>query len=782
MKFTLSWLLEHLETNASLEEITDKLTHIGLEVEDVVDNAKLAGFIVAEVLEIIPHPNADKLKLCKVNDRSKTLQIVCGANNVREGMKTVLASLGSTLPESDFTIKPTKIRGVLSEGMLCSASELALTQEESEGIIELSDGYEVGDKFFNCDPVIDINVTPNRGDCLGVYGIARDLAATGIGTLKTLSIPQLTSSINSPIDVEVTDGKSFISGMYIANVKNRESPEWLKDRLESIGMRSISAIVDITNYITISFNRPMHAFDANKVDGKLTIRKANDGESFFALNGKEYLLNNNMNIYSDSKNIHGVAGIIGGKCSECTLETTNIFLELALLDPISIAKSSRELNISTESSYRFARLVDPGFALDGLNLAAKMILDLCGGEASNVVSASSLDKKNNLINFDYQNVNKFGSVSVSPDETFDILTKLGFSIDKKTEGNWNVQVPSWRPDVTIPADLVEEVARIYGYDKIKEEPLTGNVEVETNTQDDLRISMASRGFHEVLTWSFMNGSTAEKFGYSNKLFIIDNPFNNNFNIMRPSIIPNLLQVTADNIAHGISDLAIFEIGPIYDNEGILNQPKYVLSGIRTGNNLPRNHYNTDRKVDVFDAKADFITALEFFNVNCDNLTIERAEKKYYHPGKSGTFSFKSKIVGYFGELHPSMLDFFNIKQKVVGFEVILENIGNLPTNRKKFVDYKYQSVKRDFAFIVNKEIEVGSIINVVKRSSELITEVLVFDIYHGNNIEPNKMSIALSVTFCSPTHTLTEEEIQKESGAIVNLVCENTGGILRYYP
>ncbi|WP_353288849.1 phenylalanine--tRNA ligase subunit beta [Wolbachia endosymbiont (group A) of Pogonocherus hispidulus] len=795
MKFTLSWLLEHLETNASLGEITDKLTHIGLEVEDVIDNTKLAGFIVAKVLEVAPHPNADKLKLCKVNDGSKILQIVCGANNVREGMKTVLASLGSTLPESDFTIKPTKIRGVLSEGMLCSASELALVQEESEGIIELSDDYKVGDKFFNCDPVIDINVTPNRGDCLGIYGIARDLAATGIGTLKTLSIPQLTSSINSPIDVEVTDGESFISGIYIANVKNQESPKWLKDKLESIGMRSISTIVDITNYIMISFNRPMHAFDANKVDGKLTIRKANDGESFFALNGKEYLLDNNINIYSDSKNIHGVAGIIGGKCSECTLETTNIFLELALLDPISITKSSRQLSIFTDASYRFARSIDPGFTLDGLNLAAKMILDLCGGEVSSVVSAGNLDKEytsviqvadtgiqkkpcrnDAKISLDYQDINKFGSVSVSPDETFDILTKLGFSIDKKTEGNWNVQVPSWRSDVTIPADLIEEVTRIYGYDKIKEESLPNNVEEVDSTYDNLRILMTNRGFHEVLTWSFMSESTAEKFGYSNKLFIIDNPFNNNFNMMRPSIMPNLLQVTADNIAHGVSDLAIFEIGPIYDGEA---QSKHVLSGIRTGNNLPRNHYNIDRKVDVFDAKADCIAALEFFNVNCDNLTIERAEKEYYHPGKSGTLSFKNKVAGYFGELHPNILDLFDIKQKVVGFEVILENIENLPVSRKKFIDYKYQSVKRDFAFIVNKDVEVGNIINVVKKSSELITEVLVFDVYHGNNIEPNKMSIALSVTFCSPIHTLTEKEIQKESSAIVNLVYENTGGTLR---
>ncbi|MGL9681639.1 MAG: phenylalanine--tRNA ligase subunit beta [Wolbachia sp.] len=789
MKFTLSWLLEHLETNASLEEITDKLTHIGLEVEDVINNAKLAGFVVAKVLEVAPHPNADKLKLCKVNDESKVMQIVCGANNVREGMKTVLASPGSTLPESYFTIKPVKIRGVLSEGMLCSASELALVQEESEGIIELSDDYKVGDKFFNCDPVIDINVTPNRGDCLGVYGIARDLAATGIGTLKALTCFAVTpardtriqlttlTKMDSPINIKVTDGESFISGTYIANVKNKESPKWLKDRLESIGIRCISAIVDITNYIMISFGRPMHSYDAKKIEGELVVRKANSGEKFTGLNDKEYLLNKDVSIISDNKNVHAIAGIIGGKCSECTLKTTDIFLESAWFDPISTTKSSRQLGISTDSSYRFARSVDHGFTLDGLSLATQMIIELCGGEASSVVSAGSLDMADTKVNFDYQDINKFGSISVSPDETFDILTKLGFSIDKKTENNWNVQVPSWRQDVAIPADLVEEIVRIYGYDKIKEEPLTGNIEIETSAQDDLRILMTSRGFHEVFTWSFMSELIAEKFGYSDKLFIIDNPFNNNFNIMRPSIMPNLLQVIADNIAHGTSNLAVFEIGPVYDS---LNQPKYVLSGIRSGNTLPRNHYNIDRKIDVFDAKADLMTALEFFNVNCDNLTIERAEKEYYHPGKSGTLSFRSKIVGHFGELHPSILDFFYIKQKVVGFKLILENIGNLPVSRKKFIDYKYQSVKRDFAFIVNKDVAAGNIINMVKKSLELITEVLVFDVYHGDSIEPNKMSIALSVTFYSPTHTLTEEEIQKESSAIVNLVRENTGGVLRY--
>ncbi|QKX02269.1 phenylalanine--tRNA ligase subunit beta [Wolbachia endosymbiont of Dirofilaria (Dirofilaria) immitis] len=793
MKFTLSWLLEYLKTSASLEEITDKLTHIGLEVENVTNNnTKLAGVTTEKVLEVVSYPNTDKLRLRKTNDSSRVSQIAHGTKNIRESIRTVLTPSSSALPEDDFMAKPIKIQGLPSKEMSCFTSERASTQGEIEGIIKLSNDYKVGDKFFNYNPVIDINVTPNRGDCLSVYGIARDLAATGIGTLKALTrfdiIPAHNNEIqdksqfpatlmkrNSSIHVKVTDGKSFISGTHIINVKNRESPNWLKDRLQSIGMRSISSIVDITNYIMISFGRPIHVYDAKKIEGELIVRKANSEEKFTDLNGKEYLLNKDISVIADSKNTHAIAGIIGGKYSECTLETTDIFLESSWFDPISITKSSRQLGISTDSSYRFARSVDPEF--DVLSLATQMVLGLCGGEVSSVVSANGgLGKVNTKVDFDYQDVSKFGGVSASPDEIFNILTNLGFNIDKRTGSNWNVRVPSWRPDVSIPADLVEEVVRIYGYDKIKEEPLIGNTTVEISVQDSLRTLMASRGFHEVLTWSFMSKSTAEKFGYSDKLVTIDNPFNNNFNIMRPSIMPNLLQVTADNITHGIPDLAIFEIGPIYDS---LNQPKHVLNEIRSGNNLPRNHYNSNRKVDIFDVKADLIMVLEFFGVNCDDLTIEKAEKEYYHPGKSGTFSFKGKIVGYFGELHPNILNFFGIKQKVVGFEVLLENISNLPISKKKFTDYKYQSVKRDFAFIVNRDIAAGNIINIIKKSSELIIEVSIFDIYYGDNIEPNKLSIALSVTFCSPTHTLTEEEIQKESDAIINLVYKNTGGVLR---
>ncbi|QKX01689.1 phenylalanine--tRNA ligase subunit beta [Wolbachia endosymbiont of Cruorifilaria tuberocauda] len=771
MRFTLSWLLEHLETSASLEEIIDKLTYIGLEVEDVIDNHKLAEFAIKKSLENWPYLNTDKLKSYKVDDGSKVLEVACEAKNVGGDIGTILVSFGS-LQESDFITKPVKVQDM--------------------SIIKLSDGSKVRDKFSNYSPVINISVTPNRGDCLSVYGIARDLAATGIGTLKTFANFDITTTnsikiqnkshfltslrkMDSSIHVKVTDGESFISGVYIANVKNKESPKWLKDRLQSIGIPSISTIVDITNYVMISFGCPVNVYDAEKIEGELIVRKANSEEKFTDLNGKEYLLNKDISVVADNKNTHAIAGVICGEYSKCTLKTTDIFLESSWFEPISIIKSSRQLGISTYSSYRFARLVDRKF--DGLSLVTKMILDLCGGEVLSIVSAGSLSKVDAKVDFNYHDVNKLGGVSASHDEIFDILTRLGFSIDKRSENSWDVQVPSWRSDIAMSADLVEEVVRIYGYDKIKEEPLIGNGTVETNIQDGLRSLMTSRGSYEVLTWSFMSKSIAERFGYLDKLFYINNPFNSNFNIMRPSIIPNLLQVAADNIAYGVSDLAIFEIGPIYDS---LNQTKHVLSEIKLGNDLPRNHYSSNRKVDIFDVKADLVRALEFFNVNCDSLTIEKAGKEYYHPGKSGTFSFKGKIVGHFGELHPNVLDFFGIKQKVVGFEVMLEDISNLPTSSKKFIDYKYQGVKRDFAFIVNKDIATGNIINIVKKSSEMITDISIFDIYHGNDMDPNKLSIALSVTFCSPTHTLTEEEIQKESAAIVNLVCKNTGGVLRY--
>ncbi|OEY86375.1 phenylalanine--tRNA ligase subunit beta [Wolbachia pipientis] len=771
MKFTLSWLLEYLETEASLEEIVNKLTHIGLEVENV---STLEGIVITEVLEVIQHPNANKLKLCRVNSGNKILQVICGANNVRQGMKTVLASVGSRLPGSDLTIKASKIRGVLSEGMLCSSSELALTKDDGEGIIELSDDYKIGNQFFNRDPVIDVNITPNRGDCLSVYGIARDLSATGIGTLRDYPEIHLPGSIsNSHISVEVTDGESFISGRYIANIKNKESPKWLQDRLESIGIRSISTVVDIANYIMISYGQPMHVYDADKINRKLVVRKTYK-ETFTALNGKKYLLNDHATVIADEQNIYAIAGIIGGRESECTNATSNIFIESAWFNPVSIATSSRQLNISTDSSYRFARSIDPKFTIESLNIATQMVIDLCGGEVSGIISASNLQDRSHYINFNYHDIQRLGSVTMLPEEAFNILTKLGFKIDKITQHNWNVHVPSWRSDMTIAPDLVEEVIRIYGYDKIKEEPLISQAEVVTDVNDNIRVLVSSRGFYEVLTWSFMSSTTIMKFGYKkDELLVIENPLNEHFDVMRPTIIPNLLHVASNNVAYDISDFAIFEIGPTYHNKTCT---RYSLGGIRLGNNVSRNHYDLDREVDVFDVKADFISVLKFFNVNCD---IGQTGREYYHPGKSGSFLFKNKVIGYFGELHPAILDFFSLKQRVVAFEIALEDIIKLPIQQERFVDCKYQSVRRDFAFIVDKKVKVGDIMSAVKKSSKLVTEIVLFDIYHGDKIVCDKISIALSVTFCSPNHTLVEDEIQRESDIVIKLVERNFGGILR---
>ncbi|WP_339046119.1 phenylalanine--tRNA ligase subunit beta [Candidatus Mesenet endosymbiont of Agriotes lineatus] len=778
MKFTLSWLLEYLETDATLEKIANKLTSIGLEVEEVIDNSHLSSFVIAQITEVLDHPNADRLKICKVNNGRETLQIVCGANNVKAGMKTVLAQVSSILPVSDATITATKIRGVLSNGMLCSADELGLSIQASTGIIELPDSCKIGESFFSCDSVIDVNITPNRGDCLSVYGIARDLVATGIGALKARDVPKVESSVPSPITLQTTDEESFISGRYISSIKNAESPKWLKDRLQAIGLRSVSTVVDITNYVMLSFGKPLHAYDADKINGQLIVQKVNKPREFTGLDGKNYSLADGANIIADDKNIHGIAGIIGAKCSQCLLDTKNIFLESAWFNPISIAKTSRSIGLSTEASYRFERFADPEFVINGLNIATEMILNLCGGSISDVVSAGRSIKHKNAINFDYREVNRLGSVDIPLEEVFNILIKLGFTINRDSNDSWSVCAPSWRSDIQMPTDLVEEVVRIYGYEKIKEEELhICDAQIPGTLQDKLRVLMSSRGLNEVLTWSFMDEKIAEKLGYFNKTFLITNPLNSNLNIMRPSIVPNLLQIAESNIARGIFDLAIFEIGPVYNDDLVLDQQKFVLSGLRSGNNLPRNLYKTDREIDAFDVKADFMSVLHFLDIDCNNITIQECDLQYYHPGKSAIVRFNNRPIGYFGELHPNITD---LKQKVMCFEIILSGIEKLPVQSKKYIDYKYQNAKRDFAFLVDKDVAIGSIIDSVKNSNlDLITDVFIFDVYKEINDYPSKMSVAFSVILHSPDHTLTEDEIKKASDIIINAVGKNTGGELR---
>lgn len=781
MKFTLSWLFEFLETGATATEISDKLTSIGLEVEEVTDNAHLSSFVVAQVTEVSNHPNADRLKICKVSNGKEILQVVCGANNVRANMKTVLAPVGSVLPTSNVTIASTKIRSISSDGMLCSENELGLSSKQSLGIIELPDDYQIGESFFSRDTVIDINVTPNRGDCLSIYGIARDLAATGIGKLKGINTSnKIQSLVLSPITLEVTDGESFTAGRYISGIKNAGSPKWLKDKLVSIGLRSISAVVDITNYIMISFGRPLHAYDADKIENKLIARKLTEQGEFVGLNGRCYSLNKDTGVITDGKNIHAVAGIMGAQCSQCSSATENIFLESAWFDPISIANTSRSTGLSTESSYRFERFVDPEFVINGLDIATEMILNICGGAASDIVSAGALPKLQSIVHFNYKKVNKLGAVDISPKEVLDILVKLGFTI--KEDGDfWNVLTPSWRSDVKIENDLVEEVIRIYGYEKIKEIMLyASDAQIQSTMQDKLRVLMSSRGMNEVLTWSFMDEKIAEKFGYFDKQFIIANPLNNNLNIMRPTIIPNLLQVAKNNIAYNIDDLAIFEIGPVYNESFILDQQQFTLSGIRSGQNLLRNLYKIDRKVDVFDVKADFMSVLHLLNIDRNDISISKCDLPHYHPGKSATVYFNDRILGYFGELHPSIKSLYEFKQDFICFEIMLNGIDKLPTQSKQYTDYRYQNTKRDFAFLVSKDTAIGSIISSIKNSNlSIVTEVLVFDVYEKISDHPDKKSVALSVTFHSPDHTLVEDEIKKASEVITNAVYKSTGGELR---
>ncbi|UWI83367.1 phenylalanine--tRNA ligase subunit beta [Wolbachia endosymbiont of Howardula sp.] len=786
MKFTLSWLLEYLDTDASVDEITNTLTYIGLEVENIIQHERQEGFIIAQLLQIIPHPLTNQLHLCQVYDGTHTLQIVCGAHNLREGVNIVLASLGTVLPKRNCKVEKKEICGSVSEGIICSEYELGRSNTYSDEIIIISDQYKVGTSFFYYETCIDVNITPNRGDCLGIYGIARDLAAAGIGTLKTLNIPDLIPSIESPINLKVHDIDNIMIGIYMNNISNKETPQWLSTKLASIGMNTTNAIVDIMHYIMISFNLPIHVFDADKLHSTLAIKKANHGDSCLALNGTEYLLNEKIDIYSDDLNIHGIAGIICGTYSACTFQTINILFIVPIINPLSIMYSSRTLNLHTEYSCRLSRSIDHNFVLSGLKLATKMVLDICGGLNSFIISDGILTRQEMNINVSYEHIRQLGNISITLHKIHDIFNKLGFIITNQERDFWNIIVPSWRQDITLPIDLIEEVVRIYGVNNIKEQSILETSVSSWDNTDDLRVLMVSRGFYEVLTWSFMSDIIAKKFGYHNKKFMITHPFNYNYTIMRPTIIPNLLQVIKENLSTGISDLAIFEIGPIYNTHNLsLNYDIDVLSGVRTGMNIPRNHYYDNREVDLFDVKADLISALEIFNIDCEDITICRIAKEdikqvYYHTGRSGTVSFANTIIGYFGEIHPKVLSMFEVRQKIVGFELILQNIKDLPIKKKAFIDYKFQHVKRDFAFIVNNDVAVDTLVQIVRHSSELIVETSVFDIYHGENSDLNKMSIGLSVTLCSPTHTLNEEEIQKASNIIIQLISQNVGGILRY--
>lgn len=795
MKFTLSWLKDHLETEATLDEIGARLTMLGLEVEEIVDPAKdLGGFTIAQIVEAEKHPDADRLRVCKVDTGAGIIQVVCGAPNARAGLKVILAQPGTFIPVTGDKLKKGNVRGVESQGMMCSWRELGLG-EDHEGIAELDAESKVGAKLvetMSFDPVIEISITPNRADCLGVRGVARDLAASGMGILKPLKVDAVPGAFKSPIGITLdfpSDAKSacpYFVGRMIRGVKNGESPQWLKDRLTAIGLRPISALVDITNYITYDLARPLHVFDAEKVKGNIGARLAKPGEKLAALNGKEYELSPEMTVIADQGGAEALAGIIGGIHSGCTESTTTVFLEAAYFDPIRTATTGRKLEILSDARFRFERGVDPAFVKIAAEIATRLIIDLCGGEASELVIAGEEPDWRNSIVMRPRRVPELGGVDVPKQKQEDILRALGCEVAEHADGLLIVP-PSWRGDVAAEHDLVEEVIRINGYDELPMVPLPRpSMPKPLMTPGQRRASavrrqLASRGLVETVTWSFMPSAQAGLFGGGT--ILLANPISSDLDAMRPSVLPNLVLAAGRNADRGFKDIGLFEIGPQFDGPEP-GQQRQVAAGLRSGRAVPRHWAEKTRPVDVFDAKADALAALAAAGANTDSFQVVAEAPSWYHPGRSGTLKLGNKPIAFFGELHPGVLAKMDVKGPLVGFEVFLEAIPPAKAKATKakplLKSSQFQPLERDFAFVLDAGIAADAVIRAAKNADKaLIGEVAVFDVYEGPNVGEGKKSIAITVTLQPTEKTMTDEEIEAVAKKIVDGVVKATGGTLR---
>jgi len=800
MKFTISWLEKFLDLKGvKIETIVKSLTNLGLEVESIsLPSPRLEQFIVAEVLERTKHPNADKLSVCSVNDGKNTLNIVCGAPNVRAGLKIALARIGDVIPAGNMKIERRKIRGVESEGMICSSSELGLG-DDSGGILELDNSLKVGGRFVDeCpwayDTVIDISVTPNRADCLSIYGIARDLAVYGIGKLKPLpKIKTEIASCSNPIAVKV-DHKSacpLFIGRYFQGLDNnaKQTPSWLKASLASIGEKSISPIVDITNYINYSFGRPLHAFDADKIEGGLHVRLAKKGEELLSLSEDKISLEEQDIIIADDRKVCALAGIIGGENSKCTSETRNIFLEAAVFDPILIAKTGQRTMINSNAKYRFERGVDFDFTVNGIEIATEMIKDLCGGKSSEItIIGNAISKKKN-ITFDLGLVLELGGVYILREKAEEILKGLGFELQQIDDDRLEVVVPPWRNDITIPEDLVEEVLRINGYDKIPTIPIPTNMAInaapipQKNTLDlRARTTLAALGFDEMITWSFMSSKIAKKLGLLDESPVLTNPISADLDVLRASLVPNLLSCICKSNARSFFDLSIFEIGDVFENKNS-SQTK-MLCAIRSGQFSEENIFKDSRPIDFFDLKGDAITLLDtVFNINPEMVRFSSSKDlpSWYHPAKSALVSIGGKILlGYIGELHPFVMKAMDVRKPTVAFELFMQEIPCQP-KVKSYGFSDYQVVSRDFAFVVEKNIVASELIKAIKPISDhaLIKDAHIFDLFSGPALGEDKKSIAIRVTFQAADHSLTEKEISGITNQITKAVQIKTGGVLR---
>ncbi len=797
MKFTLSWLKEHLETTATVDEIAETLTDLGLEVEGIENPAdRLKAFKIGKVVSAEQHPDADRLRLCKVATDEGELQIVCGAPNAREGITVVVARPGDYVPGIDVTLSVGKIRGVESHGMMCSERELELSDEHN-GIIELPSG-EIGQRFVDwlaaddptkVDPVIEIAITPNRGDALGVHGIARDLAARGLGTLKPLEVEVVEASFESDIDVTIDDdtldGCPLFCGRLIKGVKNGPSPQWLQDRLKAIGLRPISFLVDVTNYFTYDLNRPLHVFDADKVAGNLRVHRAKGGEEIVALDEKAYTLPDGTMAISDDNGVESIAGIMGGEVSGCTEETVNVFVESTWWDPVQIAYAGRALKINSDARYRFERSVDPEFTSVGLEHAVRMIVDIAGGEASEMVVAGSVPNFNRSYKLDAGRVSSLVGMDIPESTQRQTLTALGF----RMVGD-QAHVPSWRADVQGEADLVEEVARIASLTKLEGKPMSRaqiGVPKPILTPLQVRTSSARRttatlGYNECVTYTFIDRGAAALFNGGTEATELENPISNDMSHMRPDLLPGLLRAAARNQARGFADLALFEVGHAF--HGVKPEEQHLqVAGLLVGRTEPKDVHGASRPVDVFDVKADAEAILASMGAPA-KVQILRDGPSWFHPGRHGRICLgPKKVLGIFGEVHPKILAELGVKGPAMAFTLFPEELP-LPKNvnvaRPAMDISELQAVERDFAFVLDANVEALNVVNAAAGADKaLIEEVRVFDEFIGGNLGDGKKSLAITVRLQPKDSTLKDKDIEAVSAKIVEKVTKATGGVLR---
>jgi len=812
MKFTLSWLKDHLDTHAHLGETVDRLTALGIEVEEVVDRgALLEPFTVARIVTAEPHPDADRLQVCTIDigaggAGAEQVQVVCGAPNARAGLVGVFAGVGTTVPGIGLKLKKTKIRGVESHGMMCSAKEMCLG-EDHDGIIELPENAPLGIPFAEIaglnDPVIDVAITPNRADCTGVRGIARDLAAAGLGKLKPRPVTAVESAFKEGVGVtldfkkDTAEACPIFVARTIKGIKNGDSPQWLADRLSAVGLRPISALVDITNYFTLDLARPLHVFDAAKLSGDLVVRLSKKGEKLAALDDKDYALEDGMTVIADDSGVLGLGGIIGGASTGCGEDTTDVVLECALFDPIRTAATGRKLMIDSDARYRFERGVDPAGVIEGMEAATRMILDLCGGEAGEPVIAGAVPDLSRTITLRTSRIADLGGVDMDADGVRDILKPLGFTVGD-THDELSVTPPSWRHDVEGEADLVEEVLRIHGYDRIPAVSLPREMALPETALSPrqlreryVRRQLAARGMVEAVTWSFMNAGVAEMFGGGGDDLTLVNPISADLDVMRPAILPNLLTAAAWNQARGQGDFVLFEVGPAYADSTPEGQAQ-LAAGLRAGNTGARHWAGETRAVDAFDAKADALAALAACGVTDGALRVSDDAPSWYHPGRSGSLCLGSKsggpktVLAHFGEVHPGILSRLDVKGPAAGFEFFLNHVPE-PKKKKaktrKLLDPSpFQSVVRDFAFVVTQEVSAATLVSAVRSADKdagLIEGVDVFDLYTGEGMAEGEKSLAVAVTLQPREKTLTDEEIEAVGEKITAAVAKATGGRLR---